>query len=312
MPKGGESGGKKGKTAPVTIDDILGPNMATIESVNSKIIEKDVAQGDSNELITNIDKILNDGMVKFDNKIQTSMYFVCYKALTAMCNGIKGKYNMTIAREFLDKHIIEEVPKIIKEYTGNLKKRSKKAVSDEMICIGRKLDNKQCTRKKHNGTDFCKSHLAKLSNGRIDEPIVTVKHNKRGRKRKVEFDPRQYDNEYITLWEDIVNGEKVLVDTNNNMYTFDMKAPRYIGKKEINTKLDLANLIKNADKEVTNEEKCDAVVPAVTPSTEQKQKTNLITVNEDVIPIDNIVEDNKEQTEKIEKPKNKIALKKKK
>jgi hypothetical protein len=65
------------------------------------------------------------------------------------------------------------------------------------------------------------------------------KSNKRGRKSKVPFDPRQYDNEYITLWEDIVEGEKVLVDNNNNVYTFDIQTPVYIGKKDVNIKLDV-------------------------------------------------------------------------
>ena len=123
-------------------------------------------------------------------------------------------------------------------------------INTEYICLGRKLDNKQCTRKKHNGSDCCKSHLIKLSNGRFDEPTPTVVHNKRGRKRKVEFDPRQYDNDYITLWEDIINGEKVLLDSKNNIYTYDLKAPKFIGKKTINTKIDLSILNKQKEEQI--------------------------------------------------------------
>ena len=197
-----------------------------------------------NDIVSNnIDNILNNGLVKFENKIQTSMYFVCYKAINSFCNSIKDSHNIIIPKEFIDNQIVSVIPNIIKEYTGNLKKRCKKIINLDMICIGRKLDNKQCTRKKHNDSDFCKSHFIKLSNGRIDQPTKVNLRNKRGRKRKVEFDPRQYDNDYITLWEDIINGEKVLIDINNNIYTFDLQTPQYIGKKDIFNKLDITTIL---------------------------------------------------------------------
>ena len=182
------------------------------------------------------------------------MFFEDYKSINIFVNTLKTKYNISISKETLDEHIINQIPTIIKEYTCNLKKRCKKLINNEYICLGRKLDNKQCTRKKHNGTDFCKSHLIKLSNGRIDEPTQSVIRNKRGRKRKVEFDPRQYDNEYITLWEDIINGQKILLDGNNNMYTYDLEAPQYIGKKYIDTKIDLS-IYKKKEKEKEKEKK---------------------------------------------------------
>ena len=195
-------------------------------------------------ITTNIDNILNNGLVKFDNKVQTSMFFVDYKSIIVFCNEIKSTYNITIPKEFIDNHIITNIPIVIKEYTNNLKKRCKKIVDIEMICLGRKLDGKQCTRKKHIDSNFCKSHYNKLSNGRIDQPNnKVIKCNKRGRKRKVAFDPRQYDNEYITLWEDIIEGEKVLIDINNNMFTFDLESPQYIGKKEINSKLNIKDIL---------------------------------------------------------------------
>ena len=248
-------------TNKATLDEILGQNIDnTINiNVNTKKTNENLSY------VNYIDHVLNNGIVKFDNKNQTSMFFVCYKAINIFCNDLKTKYNCAIPQEFIDKQIIDSIPVIIKEYTGNLKKRCKKVVSNEVICLGRKLDNKQCTRKKHNGSEFCKSHLVKLSNGRIDQPITVAIRNKRGRKRKVEFDPRQYDNEYITLWEDIINGEKVLLDGNNNIYTFDLKNPQYIGKKTIDTKLDLPKILKDIKAKNENETKISEVVPEVVP-----------------------------------------------
>ena len=220
----------------------------------SKDTLKDTSKDTSNETTnettnTNIDHLLNNETFNFENKQQKSMFFVDYKSIDILLTTLKSKCNFTVPKEILDHHIMTHIPTIIKEYTSNLKKRCKKVINTEYICLGRKLDNKQCTRKKHNGTEFCKSHLIKLSNGRIDEPTPTVVHNKRGRKRKVEFDPRQYDNAYITLWEDIINGEKVLLDSNNNIYTYDLKAPKFIGKKTINTKIDLSIINKQREEQ---------------------------------------------------------------
>lgn len=268
---------KSESKASITLDDILFPKNTTttntfidngLENLNLNLNEKsskNKPNGDSTTNINNksknetesglninndIDHILNNGLIKFENKNQTSMYFVCCKSITSFYSELKSKYNINISKEFINKHIIENIPSIIKEYTSNLKKRCKKIVNTDMICLGRKLDSKQCTRKKHNGFDFCKSHLIKLSNGRMDQPNQVSIRNKRGRKRKVEFDPRQYDNEYVTLWEDIINGVKVLLDSNNNIYTYDFNAPRYLGKKMIDTNIDdfiLKNDIINND-----------------------------------------------------------------
>ena len=255
-----------------TIDDILGTynddsneiikqssqsnqNNQSNQS-NQNNIKNDKVNSITCETNTNIDHLLNNETFNFENKQQKSMFFVDYKSIDILLSTLKSKCNFTVPKEIVDEHIMTHIPTIIKEYTSNLKKRCKKVINTEYICLGRKLDNKQCTRKKHNGTEFCKSHLIKLSNGRIDEPTPTVVHNKRGRKRKVEFDPRQYDNAYITLWEDIINGEKVLLDSNNNIYTYDLKAPKFIGKKTINTKIDL--LLLNKQKEEQREEKSEA------------------------------------------------------
>jgi hypothetical protein len=220
-----------------------------IKKNQSELTLNTAKNDDKNDTMTNnIDKILNNGLVKFENKMQTSMYFVCYKTMTEFCNSLKTSHNITIPQTFIDNHIISALPTLIKEYTGNLKKRCKKIINLEMICIGRKLDGKQCTRKKHNDTDFCRSHFIKLSNGRIDQPEKTIIRNKRGRKRKVEFDPRQYDNDYLTLWEDIINGQKVLIDSNNNIYTFDLEKPHYIGRKSIENKLDIVTILKEIAK----------------------------------------------------------------
>ena len=202
---------------------------------------------DTNGNVT-IDKILNESLLKFDNKQQLSMFFVTYKACDVIFKELLKVYNITVPKELVNKTVSTIIPSIIKEFTGNLKKRCKRNANTENLCLGRKLDNKQCSRKRHNGSEFCKSHLKRLSNGRMDQPNSVNTKSKRGRKRKVQFDPRQYDNEYVTLWEDLIDGEKIIIDNNNNIYTFDLESPILLGKKDVNSKLDIIKLIEKYKK----------------------------------------------------------------
>ena len=216
-----------------------------IDNVNSNVSlneSENVSVGSKMSCGIDIDNILNNNLSLFDNKHHTAMFFVVCKSISIINKLLHDKYNINIPKDILENSITTIIPKIIKEYNGNNKKRYKKNMPLDTLCLGRKLDTKQCSRKKHNGTEFCKSHSRKLSNGRIDQPLQIISKSKRGRKRKVQFDPRQYDNEYITLWEDIIEGYKVLVDNNNNIYSFDISKPVYLGKKDINFKLDITKL----------------------------------------------------------------------
>jgi hypothetical protein len=189
-----------------------------------------------------IDNILNNDIIKFDNKNQKSMYFIACKTVNYMYNELEAKYNIKLPPEIYKSVISEVIPNFVYDYTSNLKRRCKNVCS-EMICLGRKLDNKQCSRKKVAGQDFCKSHMKNLSNGRVDQSNNEVKIIKRGRKPKVQFDPRRFDNEYLTLWEDIIDGERILLDNANNIYTFDEKHPIFIGKKDVNNNLNIREII---------------------------------------------------------------------
>lgn len=307
-----------------------------IQKNNSKLVSSLEKQDiifknkDENNAIK-LDSILDKKLVKFDNKLQMSMFFIAYKSINALYKELYESVQYTIPDEIIKRVVLENVPSLIKEYNSNLRKRCRvngNAASninelDDTICLGRKIDGTQCTRKKYNNNDFCKNHIKKLCNGRVDiplgesinEPIINkkehavnvifkettlenekakanakananakgmepeietetetemekepekktdkttleigidncepcstkpIKASKRGRKSKIQFDPRQYDNEYITLWEDIVEGEKVLIDNSNNIYTYDLEHPVYIGKKDVTVKLGIRQII---------------------------------------------------------------------
>lgn len=180
---------------------------------------------------------------------------------------------------------------------NNKKQRSRKYIEPDLLCIGRKSDNTQCTRKKIPNKDFCESHykkekkkLASTSNTSISADTKTNESNinietnvtktketnviifdginqidtldsvneqlptpipkpvKRGRKPKASLDSRRYDDQYITLWEDLIDNEKVLVDINNKVYIRDNDNDEHIiflGIRDINTSINFKKLIQD-------------------------------------------------------------------
>lgn len=127
----------------------------------------------------------------------------------------------------------------IKVYKIKPKQRNRRIIDKNKACMGRKLDTLQCTRKRLDGNDYCLSHLKNRPNGRIDEELVIKKtKGKRGRKRKNNYDPRQIDENYSTLWEVIIDNEKYFVDINKNVFTFDSVKPKFLGRKNLEGKIE--------------------------------------------------------------------------
>jgi histone H3/H4 len=175
-----------------------------------------------------------------DIKSETvELYELSESLLRQLCCNFDIKI---MSKEKMDEILNKILPQISKKFNITTKRRNRKNIPVSDMCMGRKIDGKQCTRRRINDTEYCKSHNRKLPNGRIDEECkIVVKNSKRGRKRKVDFDPRQVDPEYITMWEDIIYmndiEKKLLVDKDGNVYSFDTEKPEYLGKKSLESKL---------------------------------------------------------------------------
>lgn len=61
---------------------------------------------------------------------------------------------------------------------------------------------------------------------------------KRGRKRKIALDKKYTDNAYITMWPEICMGQKILIDRHDNVYTYDLETPRWLGIKTVDGRID--------------------------------------------------------------------------
>lgn len=129
---------------------------------------------------------------------------------------------------------------------------------DTNICIAIKTNKEKCSQRVKAGSTLCNRHYnLKMKKGSIldinsmqntsefklvvnNEGIYTYQHNekkKRGRRRKYEISDKFYDDDYITVWPEIVNGQKLLVDNDNNVYTFNFENPEYLGTKTLEAKL---------------------------------------------------------------------------
>lgn len=123
-------------------------------------------------------------------------------------------------------------------------------IDTKTICIAIKTNKEKCTQKVKEGETLCNRHYnLKLKKGNIltiyniddcdlqlikngDKYCCEVKDKKRrGRRRKYEISDKFYDNNYITVWPEIINGQKLFVDNQDNVYTLDIDNPVYLGVK---------------------------------------------------------------------------------
>ncbi len=131
--------------------------------------------------------------------------------------------------------------------TDELQQQPQQPVFAYPQCMARRADKGQCTRKQAIGSDLCQGHLKKCTYGRIDGPIpeefaISKVPKTRGRKRKQQIDDRFNDDNYVTLWPEICEGERVLVDRYDNVYSYNMETPTYLGVKMITGKLDRSSM----------------------------------------------------------------------
>jgi hypothetical protein len=107
------------------------------------------------------------------------------------------------------------------------KKRNKNIKPKEDICIAKKADGMQCTRKKRDNSLYCGKHCNNQKFGSVSmEDSVTEDSEK-----------------YIMTWTEQYDGVNYLVDNNNIVYSYDIENPVIIGKKSKDGKLVLLNKV---------------------------------------------------------------------
>lgn len=104
---------------------------------------------------------------------------------------------------------------------GLLKENNKKSIDTNNLCIAKKKNGLQCSRKKKN-TEYCGIHQYRFKKN-LNEPFEKT--------------------QYIETWIDEDLGPEYLIDNNNYVYTNNIKSPIIIGIKCPNGKIKPFNLI---------------------------------------------------------------------
>ena len=151
--------------------------------------------------------ILNSLTVIFNNKLKHIL------------NEISVNYNInidTLVQKYCEPNLsISDLALPIKK-----KKRKKNRILDKNeLCMAKKADGHQCTRRRKDGKEYCGKHLNNLKFGRIDDD-----------------DKYNDTSKYIKTTQEKIDGVDYLVDSNNVVYSFDKNNPTIIGSK-VNGKL---------------------------------------------------------------------------
>lgn len=133
-----------------------------------------------------------------------------------------------------------------KKKSKTTKKSTKVKLTESKIkktqCMGRTAKHTRCSRSCKNDSEYCQSHINnKCPYGRFDEELKEPEEKvvkKRGRKRKVEISYKFKNPDYETMWPEIVEGDKRLIDRYNNVYTYDLESPCFLGVKQLNGVID--------------------------------------------------------------------------
>lgn len=165
--------------------------------------------------VSNIQPIVSSGIFKiFDEE------------LSQILKNISSEYNLDY--ETLKTKYSADISNIGVKL--GVKKRNRRVLPKDVQCMGRKIDMEQCTRSRRPGSDYCLSHSKRLPHGRIDDAnFVKKQKGKRGRKRKSSSFNEQ---DYITTKIEVIKGIEYLVDEHDNVFTYNMNNPEYLGKKQ--------------------------------------------------------------------------------
>ena len=165
--------------------------------------------------VSNIQPIVSSGIFKiFDEE------------LSQILKNISSEYNLDY--ETLKTKYSADISNIGVKL--GVKKRNRRVLPKDVQCMGRKIDMEQCTRSRRPGSDYCLSHSKRLPHGRIDDAnFVKKQKGKRGRKRKSSSFNEQ---DYITTKIEVIKGIEYLVDEHDNVFSYNMNNPEYLGKKQ--------------------------------------------------------------------------------
>lgn len=155
--------------------------------------------------------------------------------ITQLLSRIGKSHNLNV--DNLKSEFNDDILKISSKL--GLKRRNRRILPADKMCMGRKLDGKQCTRGRYKeGSDYCKSHANKLPLGRIDDELIINDNDCTGKKKI-----KKKSDAYVLTHIETIDDQNYLVDDKNFVYSFDVNNPEFLGIKVNNQIKKVENII---------------------------------------------------------------------
>lgn len=117
--------------------------------------------------------------------------------------------------KLLNKYIVGDNMSINLDILQKRKRKKNKQLALNELCMARKADNAQCTRRRKDDSEYCGKHCNNLKFGRIDDE-----------------DKYSNNEDFIKCSPEEISGKEYLVDNNTNIvYSYDFENPKIVGKK---------------------------------------------------------------------------------
>ena len=165
--------------------------------------------------------------ISFTNEsIMNGLNSMFNKKLKEILLNISQKYSIDEG-QLLDSYLDNNINTNETSSVASKKKKIKKTNTID-LCVARKADGRQCSRKKKNTNEYCGKHSSNLKYGRMDdtEDSNGVKYAE--------------NDKYIMTWHENIDGVDYLVDSNNIVYSYHMENPVILGKKNTKGEIMLA------------------------------------------------------------------------
>tara|TARA_B100001093_G_scaffold509301_2_gene573063 strand:+ start:33 stop:542 length:510 start_codon:yes stop_codon:yes gene_type:complete len=133
--------------------------------------------------------------------------------LKNILDNISNEYNLD-KKKLYEKYLNNDVSK--SEIKIELKKKKRKKnvkLCKNELCMARKADGLQCTRRRKDSLEFCGKHNKNLKFGRIDD--------------KTKYSD---NSEFLKTKEIKIDGKNYLINDKNVVFNYDIDNPMIIGK----------------------------------------------------------------------------------
>lgn len=171
--------------------------------------------------------------ISFTNEsITNGLNTMFNKKLKEILLNISEKYSIDEG-QLLDSYLDNNISNNETSSVASKKKKIKKTNTID-LCVARKADGRQCSRKKKNTNEYCGKHSSNLKYGRMDdtEDSNGVKYAE--------------NDKYIMTWHENIDGVDYLVDSNHIVYSYHMENPVILGKKNTKGEIMLATSISSS------------------------------------------------------------------